>query len=240
MTLLPLLAACVFVMDGDHKRDRDRDVDDRTCEDVVAELYAEAEDIRACTDASECGQVLHGTSCGCTRDWVARLDADTTRFEALMDEDAVHECGAIGDSTCDCPEADGFDCVAGECTWNYVDQVEPPSDFSACDGDAGDPYDVLDVSLSGDTLALVVAYGGGCETHEWTICWPDQTFAESYPVQVWLEPLHDANGDMCDAWIEEAVGFDLTPLRLAYTDAYRTETGAITIHVAGETVEYTF
>lgn len=243
MTLLPLVAGCVLVMHDDGpKRDHDRwdGDDDRTCDDVAAELQSEADAIRACTDAAECGQVLTGTSCGCTRDWVARLDADTTAFDALMDENARRECGAIPDSTCDCPSADGFDCVAGQCTWNYTTDEPLPEDFSTCDGDAGDPYELQSASISGDTLALVVAYGGGCETHEWAICWPDQSFMESYPVQVSLEPYHDGNGDLCDAWLTEAVGFDLSPLREAYVAAYGAETGTIVVHVGTETVDYTF
>lgn len=92
----------------------------RTCEAVEAEYLAETEAIRSCDDASECGTVLTGTSCGCTRNWVARADADTTTFYALQAEGSTMECEMGGDSTCDCPEADGYACVDHVCTWNYL------------------------------------------------------------------------------------------------------------------------
>lgn len=90
-----------------------RAVDDVTCDEVTAEIAT----IRSCTSADQCGLVLEGTSCGCTRDLVARLDAPIAILEALRA--AAPDCGFS--STCDCPEADGFACVDGLCTWNYLD-----------------------------------------------------------------------------------------------------------------------
>lgn len=100
------------------------------CKQYKEELNA----IRSCKAASECGQVLAGTSCGCTRDKVARIDADLTKFERLKKEFAAlvsiskelpPECDGIGSaSICDCPETDGFACKNHLCTWNYR-KVEP-------------------------------------------------------------------------------------------------------------------
>lgn len=89
----------------------------RDCTVIVAEFEAETEAIRACRQASDCGTVLHGTSCGCTREWVARAGVDTTAFYERLDE-AAAVCGVTLGSTCDCPPARGFDCVANTCTWN--------------------------------------------------------------------------------------------------------------------------
>lgn len=108
-------AGCVGGDDGEPK-----DTGPRTCEDVQAEFEAEAAAIRSCDEDSECGTELTGTSCGCTRNWVARLDADTTTFYALMEEGSAMECELAGDSTCDCPEVDGYACVDHVCTWNYL------------------------------------------------------------------------------------------------------------------------
>jgi hypothetical protein len=91
------------------------------CDAIVEAFESEAASIRSCTADTECGQVLAGTSCGCTRNWVARHDADTSDFEAIMAE--AHEAGCMLPgtiSTCDCPPADGFVCDAGVCGWNYT------------------------------------------------------------------------------------------------------------------------
>lgn len=91
-----------------------------TCETIEADFAAERADIQACEVAEDCGQELIGTSCGCTRNLVARADADTTAFYALIDAANANECDIGLVSTCDCPEADGFDCVDQVCTWNYL------------------------------------------------------------------------------------------------------------------------
>jgi hypothetical protein len=99
--------------------------------------------------------VLGGTSCGCTRELVARLDADTTRFEALKDARIGGEsCISLG-STCDCPNAEGFACSSGFCTWNYVDGV--PACTQAPLGSmcvVGEPIDSGDALREGMALTL--------------------------------------------------------------------------------------
>lgn len=90
------------------------------CDALEAAFTAEVAQIRACTSADECGQVLTGTSCGCTHDWVARTDADLGSYEGLRAELEANGCALPGGiSTCDCPPADGFACTAGVCGWNY-------------------------------------------------------------------------------------------------------------------------
>ena len=96
-----------------------------TCDEVVGETQAELSRIQSCRADSECGQVLEGTSCGCTRDLVARFDADASRFHDLKDQANAMGCDGFG-STCDCPTADGFACEMGRCTWNYVNDEPPP------------------------------------------------------------------------------------------------------------------
>lgn len=92
----------------------------RTCEDVQSDVQAELATIQACTIDAECGQVLEATSCGCTRDLVARNDADPSKFRALLSEEIDGELCVGLSSTCDCPIADGFACVGGACSWNYL------------------------------------------------------------------------------------------------------------------------
>lgn len=90
-----------------------------TCDEVQAEIQKELASIQSCTTNAECGQVLTGTSCGCTNDHVARKGADTARFRSLRQRAAELECD-LGASDCSCPNANGFVCTNGVCGWNYV------------------------------------------------------------------------------------------------------------------------
>jgi len=213
------------------------DTGPRTCDAIEADFWAEAQAIQSCSEASECGQVLTGTSCGCTRDWVARNDADVTAFYDLVAEGQALECELVPASVCDCPPADGFDCVEGTCAWNYVDS-DPylPVCFEA-DGDA---FTIDLVSLDGDDLVVEVGYSGGCQEHDFELCWPDQVFMESYPVQAQLELWHDDHDDACDAWLYEELRFDLGVMEQAFTDSYGSTTGTITLHLGGFTVDHIF
>ncbi|MFO7566531.1 MAG: hypothetical protein R6X02_28065, partial [Enhygromyxa sp.] len=108
--------------DGDGDGDTDNcAVTHETCDAVKSAFEAEAGKVRSCSEDTQCGQVLQGTSCGCTRNWVALLDADTTCFYALIEQaQLIDECDLGLSSGCDCPEADGYVCEAGVCTWNYL------------------------------------------------------------------------------------------------------------------------
>lgn len=225
-----LLAGCVLVVDDD-------DTDGlRTCAQVHADFVAEAARIRSCTDDAQCGLVLTGTSCGCTRDWVARRGVDTAGFYALIDEALGLGCDLGLTSTCDCPEAEGFDCAGGTCTWDYVD----PDALPACRADDGDPYTVEGASIAGSLLAVTVSASGGCAEHDWTLCWPDQSFAESSPVQARLELLHDDHDDPCDAIITEDLVFDLAPLARAWHEAYGTGPGSMVVVIGDERLAWSF
>ena len=95
--------------------------DPTTCDEAENAVDLALERIQSCEADAECGQVLTGTSCGCTRDLVARTDADTTRIYELIDAQADLGCGGFI-STCDCPATDGFACVNNTCSWNYTRQ----------------------------------------------------------------------------------------------------------------------
>ena len=88
-------------------------VDPVSCDDLLTEL----ESLQACSRPEQCGRVLEGTSCGCTRDLVGRLDLQPDLFEKMLSR-AEESC--LPETPCDCPEADGFDCVEGRCSWKYV------------------------------------------------------------------------------------------------------------------------
>lgn len=119
-----------------------------------------------------------------------------------------------------------------------------PEAFSDCRTSDGDAFEfdssTVQPRIEGDTLYFTVGYGGGCETHEWQICWPDPSFAESMPVQASLEVWHNANGDSCEAYEIDELSFDLTPLKEAYIESYGGDSGEISVNVAETSVIYSF
>ena len=94
-----------------------------------------------------------------------------------------------------------------------------------------DLYDIESVRLDGDTLHLKIQHAGGCALHEYGLV-AYNGWMESHPVQVAATLLHDGNGDNCDALITAELHYDLTPLRLAYVEAYRTAHDTIVIQLS--------
>lgn len=120
------------------------------------------------------------------------------------------------------------------------DDTGPGAHLGTCEAEDGHGTTINSVAVSGDTLQVNVSYGGGCEEHFFTLCWPDQSFMESDPVQVNLELLHTGPMDACDAWLTEDLSFDLEPLKTAWQSGYGGGSGTITVHLGGQTVTYTF
>jgi len=83
----------------------------------------------------------------------------------------------------------------------------------------GDPFQIQDAVVAGNTLRIRLSYGGGCRTHDVkAVAWGG--WMESFPVQVRLFLSHEDFDDPCDAWITRDLSFDLPPLRLAYQSSY--------------------
>ncbi len=205
----------------------------RSCDQVTTELTAELSVIQQCNGAWECGQELVGSSCGCTRNLVARADAGLEGWESLMAEAVTLGCD-LGGSTCDCPAAVGFACEQSRCTWNYL-----PSNWGMCTG-PGDPFSYQSLQITGDKALVGVRYGGGCAEHSFTTCWPDLSFAESSPVQVSLQLSHEGNDDPCDALLEETVEVDLSVVRKAWQSMYRQEHGEISVKIGDQSATFSF
>ena len=93
-----------------------------------------------------------------------------------------------------------------------------------------DAYTINAAALRGDTLTLNVSYSGGCETHEFTLV-AEERFLESFPVQQRVSLAHNANGDICEAWITADYHFDLAPIKEVYQNSYRTDTGTIVLRL---------
>ena len=122
-----------------------------------------------------------------------------------------------------------------------------PEAFESCRAAEGDEYQYVSpgsesgsASIEGDILSVTVAYSGGCEAHDFVLCWPAEAFSEGVPVGAGLELWHDANGDVCEAAFVETFAFDLTPLAEAYSSAYGSTTGEIGVTIAGSSLLYSF
>jgi hypothetical protein len=132
------------------------------CDAIEAEREEELASIQQCSTAADCGQPIKGSSCGCTRDLVARKDADLERYLELQ-QSALETCG-FGGSTCDCPEADGFACVNERCAWNYTGEAEPEPACQKYEGGRlcvrGTPTTDGEVLTVGDVLTVTVQSKG--------------------------------------------------------------------------------
>lgn len=93
-----------------------------------------------------------------------------------------------------------------------------------------DPIRIEEAALAGDTLTLSVRYGGGCREHTFALV-GDGAWMESYPVQTSALLAHDADGDLCRAYIARELRFDLTPLREAYARLYGPGPAVLVLHI---------
>ena len=121
-----------------------------------------------------------------------------------------------------------------------------PASESVFIGDAGgrfgtDRYVLNTATVTGDTLTINVSYGGGCSTHQFTLV-ASESFLESFPVQLRISVAHNANDDLCRAWLTEDYHFDLTPIKTRYQNAYRQKAGTIILRLkdAPEELVYEF
>jgi len=74
------------------------------------------------------------------------------------------------------------------------------------------PFSVLDAAVDGDSLRVKLQFGGGFRTHDFTLV-SGGPATKSLPRQQPLKLLHDAQGDMGRALIQENRSFYLTPFR---------------------------
>lgn len=102
-----------------------------------------------------------------------------------------------------------------------------------------DPYQLTSAELDGELLKLDLQYGGGCRQHRFVACWPENVFAESYPVQTWIALHHDAGGDTCEALIMDTRYVDISAILTAYRQSYGSS-GPIVMHIrdTGQSVTY--
>ena len=100
----------------------------------------------------------------------------------------------------------------------------------AADRFGTDEYALNSATITDDTLNISVSYSGGCENHQFTLVASD-TFLESFPVQLHVSLVHNANGDTCEAYPTENYRFDITPIKTMYQEAYQQEAGIIILRL---------
>jgi hypothetical protein len=118
--------------------------------------------------------------------------------------------------------------------------IEPPDqnqdsckgiviDEAKYDASVLDDYLMKYAFIEGDTLSVIVQYGGGCGSANFTLITNGQ-FMESDPVQLDVV-LAFQDEDPCEALIQKSICFDISALADLYNDSYQTSGGTIIIRL---------
>ena len=76
-----------------------------------------------------------------------------------------------------------------------------------------DAFVVDSVVINGNCLDVAVHYSGGCKEHEFQLTeLPTMGASPSGPIPVFIIS-HEANDDLCEAWIGDFVSFDLSEMQ---------------------------
>lgn len=89
-----------------------------TCNEWWETWKALLTQVAQCNSVANCIDVP-GTSCGCTHNLVVNKDVDLWLFWKVAGWMGDDGCSPFV-SDCDCPPAEGFACMDGLCTWNYL------------------------------------------------------------------------------------------------------------------------
>ena len=109
------------------------------------------------------------------------------------------------------------------------------NDQDAIEQAGADAYNFNSATIEGDTLTVSVSYGGGCETHEFTLfAEPDMDDDGPFGTMIGIAIAHNANGDMCQAWLTESYDFDLTPIKKKYQEQYKKDAGSISLGIIAD------
>ncbi|MFY0654104.1 MAG: hypothetical protein JXQ96_18850 [Cyclobacteriaceae bacterium] len=73
----------------------------------------------------------------------------------------------------------------------------------------GDPFAIHSIRRLSDALEVTVGYAGGCEDHEFQLIWNGQVETDNNTKLVAVALHHNANQDMCEAYIKRTLTFDL-------------------------------
>ena len=92
-----------------------------------------------------------------------------------------------------------------------------------------DRFQLTAATITGDTLAVTVSYSGGCQDHQFTLV-ASASFLESDPVQLEVALAHNANADLCRAWLTEDYLFSLVPIKERFQSQYQ-DSGRIVLQL---------
>ncbi len=85
---------------------------------------------------------------------------------------------------------------------------DPPFDLPFI----GDPYEIDEIGLVENCVMVNLSYSGGCAEHDFELR-ASQSPLTVYPPIINLVLSHDANGDMCEAYISDDIRlFDLNSI----------------------------
>ncbi|MBI1938016.1 MAG: hypothetical protein HYS25_07805 [Ignavibacteriales bacterium] len=82
-----------------------------------------------------------------------------------------------------------------------------------------DMLNINEAIVSGDYLSFNAGYSGGCAKHAIEL-FAFKEIEKTNPAQVTLSISHDANNDMCEAYITQTINFDLTELKNFLKSSY--------------------
>lgn len=76
----------------------------------------------------------------------------------------------------------------------------------------GDSFTLSGSRIARKQLKIDVSYSGGCKPHNFKLYW-NGAYQESFPPQVRMRLVHDANRDTCERLVKETLVFDLHSLQ---------------------------
>ena len=75
-----------------------------------------------------------------------------------------------------------------------------------------DYYIINEASLNEDGLLNInISHSGGCEEHDYQLL-QDPLFCGTPPIYISMKLSHNANGDLCEAWITKDLCFDISSI----------------------------
>lgn len=115
--------------------------------------------------------------------------------------------------------------------------------IEVCEPADTDPLDIVSMTINGDLLTLSLTYSGGCQDHEFELCW-DGMFVETNPAQnvfqmeTEIELGHNSFQDECDAIISQELEYDLTGLKQSYLSQFGSNGTPVTLRMGQYSVDY--
>ncbi len=120
--------------------------------------------------------------------------------------------GPLATTTTDAPVTTTTDPTTTASTSSETTETTDGGPFPECGAlGEGDVFEISKAAVITDDLALEVAYGGGCETHDFTLCFAGVVLDTNILL---VDVVHDAHADDCLSLITEPRSFDLKPFQV--------------------------